>query len=360
MGVRSTNKVSQGPRAESLNTYFHNGHLSQFYNSQFRASRHNEPSAGMFAATGGTIDESSRTGWTLHKFFSTGPQSFDVSAGNKLCEILLVGGGGGAGSGAGGGGGGGGGVLYWNAMPFTSGAYAVGVGTAGISPGPGSLAGRQGGSSTISNGGVDYTADGGGWGLQGGTSATPGGPGGSGGGSNGSPGGAGGPGGTTTQTPEGSATGYGNAGGKGYHSGGHFVNGGGGGGAGAAGADSGSGNYPQPTYCHGGAGVQISITGSALYWSGGGGGSGHYNGSTAGNGGIGGGGGGAGNNNNGTGGGSALNSGQNGSARIGNYNGGDGGENTGGGGGANGGTGDPGARSGNGGTGCVIIAYQPD
>ena len=87
MGVRSTNTKTSGDRADSLNSYFHGGHLTEFYNSQFRTSVHNNPAAGAFSASGGTIDTSSRSGWTLHKFFSTGPVSYTHLT---LPTILLV------------------------------------------------------------------------------------------------------------------------------------------------------------------------------------------------------------------------------------------------------------------------------
>ena len=308
-----------------------------------------------FKASGGTIDTSSRPGYTLHKYTSTGPDTFVVSNagdGTKTAEIMLVAGGGGAGGSTGSGGGGGGGVLYWNSMPLTVGSFAVEVGTAGEgSP----TWGGEGGDTTYNDGGTTYTAVGGGGGGAGQDDNNPTTmDGGSGGGGSVQTSGTTGPIGEGTQAPSGSFTGYGNDGGSGWHQGGAFINAGGGGGAGGVGAPSGSSNYPQPTYCNGGPGTPISITGSALYWAGGGGGGGHYTNSTAGNGGKGGGGGGSGNNNAGEGGGEALNAGSDAPGTS--TTGGNGGANTGGGAGGNGGNSNPGSAA-DGGSGIIIIAY---
>ena len=79
-------------------------------------------------------------------------------------------------------------------------------------------------------------------------------------------------------TGAGTATAYGNSGGRGYHNPANFVNGGGGGGAGAVGLDSPTGNHPQPQN-DGGAGKPFSLTGTPIWFAGGGGGGGHYTGS---------------------------------------------------------------------------------
>jgi hypothetical protein len=124
----------------------------------------------------------------------------------------------------------------------------------------------------------------------------------------------------------------------------------GGGGAAAAGT-----NMTSSAGRPGGAGRQINIDGSNLYYAGGGGGSGYDN--SGGDGGIGGGGGGgnanAGGGVAGTGGGSAINSGGNGT-RANSDQGGAGGANTGGGGGA---TNRPNNSGGAGGSGIVTLRW---
>ena len=358
MGARSSNTNRVGSRSQSLNR-LHDGHLSYWYNSELNAGTIGPNQENLFEASGGTTDGSSRPGWTLHKFTSTGPDTFVVSNkgdGTKTAEIMLVAGGGGGGGSTGSGAGGGGGVLYWNAIPLsTTGTYNVNVGAGGEGT---PTWGGEGGDTTYNDGGSTYTAIGGGGGGAGQDDNNPTTMnGGSGGGGSVNTSGTVGPIGEGTQAPSGSFTGYGNDGGYGWHQGGQFINGGGGGGAGGVGSPSGSSNYPQPTYCNGGPGTPISITGTALYWAGGGGGGGHYTNSTAGNGGKGGGGGGSGNNNIGEGGGEALNAGSDAPGTS--ANGGNGGANTGGGAGGNGGNVNPGGAA-DGGSGIIIIAYQND
>jgi hypothetical protein len=175
-------------------------------------------------ATGGLIysDDS----YYYHVFSSTG--TFTPLS-SLTADVLVVAGGGGGGN-MYAGGGGAGGVCYQAGRSLSATGYSVTVGAGGASNGSGSSAvGNSGGNSTFDT----ITALGGG---GGGTyNAVPGANGGSGGGgamgtSNGNYGNAG----TATQGNSGGATGYGNAGGRGYRD--PFI-GGGGGGAGAVGGE---------------------------------------------------------------------------------------------------------------------------
>tara|TARA_B100000131_G_scaffold143423_1_gene139509 strand:+ start:730 stop:1872 length:1143 start_codon:yes stop_codon:yes gene_type:complete len=375
MGARSSNTDRNGHRNNSQNRLL-DGHAAYFYNSDLNAGTigpNQGPSA--FETTGGTVDTSSRSGWTLHKFMDPGPNAFTVNNAEKhapgLCEVLIVGGGGAAGVHVGAGGGGGGSVLFWNSFPISDGNYPVTVGAAGEGTGPSAPPtnagfGGKGGDSTVTDGGTTYTAYGGGGGAYGNSDSIPSTmDGGNGGGSSrgGTPG-ANSDYGEGSQPPQGSFTkSGGNDGGFGFNYGGSFLNGGGGGGANGAGNPSTSNSpafgEPVPSRQHGGPGAPNTITGNSWFWGGGGGGGGHYVNSTAGNGGQGGGGGGGSNNNAGEGGPAptGINAGGDGSVSNGGAQGGAGGTNTGGGGGGSGGnnwSGQPGAP---GGSGIVIFAY---
>jgi hypothetical protein len=251
-------------------------------------------------------------------------------------QVLVVGGGGG-GAGAFSGGGGGGGVVYSSSYPVTPGAYSISVGSGGL----GGLGWMNGISMRGTNGGDSVfgplTAKGGGGGGQfSNTSsyaplapALTGGSGGGGGSRDSSTDGFGtNLGAASNQTSFGNALSYGNAGGNG--AGGGYTAGGGGG-AGAPGAN-GDGTKPG----NGGNGIQISITGSSVYYAGGGGGG--SQGTGFGTGGLGGGG--------------------NGSAQTPNVDQLNGTSNTGGGGGGAGYNAGTNSRvGGNGGSGIVIIKY---
>ena len=244
MGARSSNTDRNGHRNNSENVRL-DGHLSYFYNSSLNSGGVS-PNAGggvPFSATGGTKDTSSRSGYTLHKFTDTGNGTFVLdgvpSAPFTTVECLIVAGGGAGGCHTGAGGGGGGGVLYWNALPISNGTIPVSVGAGGEGGSPSTTTqGLQGGDSVVvaNPGATTYTASGGGGGCGGIQASVP--PANAGG----SSGGASAPGGPTglnpnpaksaTQSPVGSFTGYGNDGGRGYHTGGAKIDGGGGGGDG--------------------------------------------------------------------------------------------------------------------------------
>lgn len=174
-----------------------------------------------------------------------------IASGTYSLSALFVGGGGGASYIAGGGGGG---LLYVGGIDATPGtSYTITVGAAGANSGNYNR-GSAGGNSS----GFTYTAVGGGGG--GGSdpgSTTTGGSGGSGGGG-GSLYGAGQAGGSGT-------SGQGYAGGTTVYSGAGTEGGGGGGAAGAGGA-----NVPGYRGGDGGNGLQNSITGTPIYYSGGG------------------------------------------------------------------------------------------
>lgn len=182
-------------------------------------------------------------------------------------DVLLVGGGGSGGCGYGGGGGAGG-VLYVENIYLPAGSLDVVVGDGGsITPNddnagtPGRngeasslwkyfVAGGGGGGSMINKNNVtnNYFPSGGGNGASGG-----------------------GDGGNNLINPGSSANlGYGTPGlgNNGGQSG--YINGGGGGGAGAAGGDAGNGSGGAQGGGDGGDGIQVSITGSAVYYGGGG------------------------------------------------------------------------------------------
>lgn len=318
-------------------------------------------------ATGGVISDYTDPGpgtvYRAHIFTSSGTFSVSSIGGyGSNVEYLVVAGGGGGGGGTGGGGGGAGGLLYHPSYPVSTspGIYTITIG-AGGSRTPAAGASSSGTSTTVSNPGVPtMTALGGG--PAGGGDANAGATGGSGGGSSGGGAGAFGPSSPGTQSPytgNGTATGYANAGGRGYHNPNNFVNGGGGGGAGAAGGDSVTSNWPQPRSNSGGNGREYTLHAGPTqpaYFAAGGGGGGHYLGSTAGNGGLGGAGGGGANNPFGSAGGSGFSAGSDGTTNSTNAPGGDAGYATGSGGGGAGGS--SGGTGGAGGSGIVVVRYQ--
>lgn len=198
------------------------------------------PAAG--TATGGTITYAG--GYKIHSFTS-GTTNFVVSGGSISGVEALIVAGGGAGGSRGAGGGGAGGLISLTNQTVTAGTYSVVVGSGGPSHST-NAAGADGGNSSA----LGSTAIGGGGGGAYNGSGIAGRSGGSGGGSGyGNYGNASG------------TSGQGNSGGAGGC--------GGGGGAGAAGSPGSDGGYGG----NGGAGVQSSITGTALWYAGGGGGS---------------------------------------------------------------------------------------
>jgi hypothetical protein len=204
-------------------------------------------------ATGGTITTTPDGLYRVHTFTTVGTSTFTVTGGTlSNVEYLVVGGGGGGGNCNGSsywgtGGGGAGGMLSGLAV-LSSQAYTITVGAGGASN-------SNGGNSAFD---IFATAVGGGRGGNAlGFSNRTGGSGGSGGGGGGYAAAAGS-----------STAGQGNQGGTAP---GGSDNGGGGGGAGAIG-----GNASGSLAGHGGIGLQNSITGSSIYYSGGGaGGSGN-------------------------------------------------------------------------------------
>jgi len=251
--------------------------------------------------------------------------TFTSNGGCTLLEALLVGGGG-AGGGDCGAGGGAGGFVHLEGLSIElSDTLTFTVGAGGTTKGA-KTRGYNGGNTTITLGGNDYVALGGGGGGQWGTdSATKDGkPGGCGGGSESS---------TTAASIQFSTYGYG----VGYPGGkGNTNAGGGGGGAGEAGHD-----YSGSSDGNGGAGAPCSITGTEVFYAGGGGAGAEINkGYTAGCGGKGGGG--------------------DGLIAAGEHTAGAGTDGLGGGGGGGGGGGIATGTGGKGGTGCVILLVNPD
>lgn len=225
-------------------------------------------------ATGGTISGAvSAGGYKIHTFTTNG--TF-VPAFSGNVEVLVVGGGGG-GSGLGGGGGAGG-FVYNNSFYVNAGQqYSVNIGTGGNgSPNHSGGANNSAGNPT-SFGGADYAgivAYGGGRGgrYPGGQDGTPGGSGG--GGAGGSPNG---------QRPWGEGyTGQGHPGGFGHHGSGPaqqlapqpgigIYGGGGGGGAGAKGGD----RFSRLADAYGGNGLASTISTNTYWYAGGGAGGVH-------------------------------------------------------------------------------------
>lgn len=275
------------------------------------------------SCTGGSINTTAIPGTTIHTFTSSGSL---VCASGKTVQILVVAAGGTGGNhqsgNAGTGGGGGGGVAYVTGFSLPSGTYTItvaGTTTGKISPAWCDGIGNNGGQSIFSGTGINITTNGGGGG--GGCSFASGNTGGSGGGAhcNGSGGSAS----AGSVTGIGSYTLYANAGGN--SSGGCTGSGGGGGGASAPGS-----NSPDSNGAAGGQGVAIDITGTSVVYGSGGGGNGTS----------------------GAVGGTNAGTGANGSDSS--RTGLDAASNTGGGGGGNSANG---VRSGDGGSGIVVVSY---
>ncbi len=205
--------------------------------------------------------------------FNTIPIDATLVASNKVVEILVVAGGGGAGFFRGGGGGGGGYISVPSFSVIGGSSTAITVGTGGAPGYNNSGTGVHAISGTNSSFGSTYIAiGGGGGGSYGGAQQ------------NGYTGGSGGGGANQSSSAN---TGYGgsntasqgNVGGNSRCGGGGEVSGGGGGGAGGSGAGGSSGgcgtcsNRPFNPGA-GGAGIQNSITGTAIWYAGGGGGGG--------------------------------------------------------------------------------------
>jgi hypothetical protein len=215
---------------------------------------------------------------------SPGNYTFPGTAASGTAEVLVIGGGGGGGSILGGGGGGGG-LVYHSAYPFSAGqSVSIGVGSGGITYGPGSPSAT--GPTSTKGGNTSFgsiTAVGGGAGRAsgGGSGSTTDVSGGSSGGGNYYDGPTGGSTTTVQQAPSGGGTGYGyaGAGGSGYNpanpGGTYNLGGGGGGGAGGA-AQTNPLSAPDAPYKassgNGGAGLAFSLVGSSVNYSGGGGG----------------------------------------------------------------------------------------
>ena len=185
-----------------------------------------ETLTNVFAATGGTLDTTSRSGYNVHIF--TSPGTFTVTSGSKEVEYLIVSGGGGGNFSTYTGGGGGAGGVESGTTVVGAGSYSVTRGAGGTAS-PSDAFGARGGNGTASS--VFSTSAG----VQ---SDSPG-------------------------------VSYGQISGNNYSGGTSPAGNGapGGGGAGAVGGDA-----PGNTGGTGGAGVSNSITGSAVTYGGGGGG----------------------------------------------------------------------------------------
>jgi hypothetical protein len=209
------------------------------------------------AAAGGTITTSG--GFTYHTFTSSG--TFSANR-NLTVDVLAVGGGGGGGGKNAGGGGGAGGLVFLGSQSFTSGNYAITVGSGGNRGGDNFVPGANGSNSAITGpttASVNAVGGGGGGCSNVGGNAHFGRPGGSGGGAGNDSVASGG----TPVTGQGFKGGDNNAG--------NFT-GAGGGGAGAAGADVAANNNSKA----GGIGVNTystwataTSTGDSGYYSGG-------------------------------------------------------------------------------------------
>jgi len=214
-------------------------------------------------------------------FDTPGTSSWDIPDGVTEIDLLVVGGGGGGGtstafSGAGSGGGGAGGLVYLEGYDISSvgSPVSITVGDGGNPGSPGNNSGSNGENSSFAG----VVGLGGGGGIGGNGQGTNGG---SGGGSRGAPGG------------EALQNGSGGSGNRGGNSGGSPLGAGatGGGGAGTA-AENLAGNAWEKGG-DGGDGLEITITGSPVYYAGGGGGGAAQGTTPAGLGGLGGGGNGA-------------------------------------------------------------------
>lgn len=134
-----------------------------------------------FRASGGTLDESSVSGYNIHLFDTVGPMTFTVQGGEALIDLVVVGAGGGGGWNWGGGGGSGG-VVVARDLPVAPGTYAITVGGhPGTRAAPGATAtGDNGNPSTFVHTSGTFTALGGGGGTGAGGAANNGGSGGGG------------------------------------------------------------------------------------------------------------------------------------------------------------------------------------
>jgi hypothetical protein len=219
--------------------------------------------------TGGTVDNSSVSGYAIHRFISSGTFTCPTA---RTVEVLVVAGGGGGSGGAlsaGGSGGGAGGLIYNSSFSVSTSPITVTVGAGGAGgAGNTSNNGSKGANSVFSS----LTAIGGGGG--GGRERA---------GSSGGSGGGGGISGSLSSVAAGTS-GQGFAGGANSRSPSNY-GGGGGGGAGAVGQAGTSTKGGD-----GGIGIQHSITGTATYYAGGGASSYYASGGTMGVGGLGGGG----------------------------------------------------------------------
>ena len=218
--------------------------------------------------SGGTISDSARSGYITHTF--TSPGNFVTDGSLTSSEIFVIGGGAGGGGRRYGGGGGAGGAMLATGVTLSAATYGVVVGAGGAggtypSPNNGNR-GTDGSNSIFNPGGPQQrqgTGGGGGGALDDNKNGKDGG---CGGGASSTPPSSGGS--STQPSAPGPGTDYGNRGGNYNTPGGGWAPAGGGGTA-ANGQDSpgdrvnGGGN--------GGAGVQLSISGTATYYGGGGG-----------------------------------------------------------------------------------------
>jgi hypothetical protein len=268
------------------------------------------------SATGGdTVQDIG--GYRIHKFTTVGSSTF-TPASSGFVEVLVVGGGGGGGRDRAAGGGAGG-LIYQSSYSVSTGAITVTVGGGGA----GSITSGKSGSVGSNSKFGSLTAIGGGGGASAPNYGTLTNTGGSGGGGEGQ-----------IPTPGGSGTaGQGYSGGNGTLSAGSSWNSGGGGGAGGTGV-----NATSTSGGDGGPGLQVAISGTAVYYAGGGGGSRTFDAAStstiSGKGGLGGGG---------------------DAGQVAGANGSSGTANTGGGGG--GGANNPIGLGGAGGSGIVIVRY---
>ena len=199
-----------------------------------------------FAASGGSIDTSSRSGYKIHTFTSPGTFTVTGDDTSKTVEVLAIGGGG-----AGGEGGGGAGALrFTNSYPVSPGNYPISIGGGGS--GSQSL-GNNGSTSNFSS----FSAPGGGGG--GGSSRHSGNPGGSGGGTRRDNGGSRGNGASSggSNNSNSPSSGWGNRGGSGNI--GNWCGAGGGGGAGGVGGQGQGGSASGERGGPGGSGLSLSL-----------------------------------------------------------------------------------------------------
>jgi hypothetical protein len=133
--------------------------------------------ASGFSASGGTIDDTSVTGYTIHTFDTVGPMTFSVT-GEASIDLVVIGAGGGGGWNWGGGGGSGG-LVVARDLPISTGSYAINIGNhPGTRAGPSSDQGDDGSPSTFVHPTGTFTGLGGGGGGYAGGAGRPGGSGG--------------------------------------------------------------------------------------------------------------------------------------------------------------------------------------